>query len=199
MTIMQTVSGRQINLVQPSPTVITIRDIAHHLALLNRFAGATALPYSVAQHSTVVAKIAEQVEDDPLVALQALLHDAPEYLTGDIITPMQEALSSGREQFKLVESAILTTIHEALGVPMPGFKVSGTIRFADRKAFATEWRDLMAGRCPVDHGSPANFPIKPIPWHAAEEKFLKEFDRLSMMAGIRPPKIPPYDISCNDA
>jgi len=187
-TVLQTVSGRLVDLAAPAPALIRIRDIAHHLALINRFGGATPLPYSVAQHSVVVARIAEQVSDEPLLALQALLHDAPEYVTGDITTPMQMALGAGREDYKRVDSAVLAVIHVGLGVPLPDAQAAKTIRYADMKAFATEWRDMMTGQCPVDHGLPVTFGIKPIPWHMAEEKFLKEYDRLSMLAGIQPPK-----------
>lgn len=194
MTTLITASGQPVNLAMPHTSSIRIRDIAHHLALINRFCGATPLPYSVAQHSTVVARIVKQVSELaawPLLALQALLHDAPEYVTGDITTPMQQALGRGREDYSSVDRAVLVAVHHSLGVPLPNEEAAKTIRYADRKAFATEWRDMMTGQCPVDHGLPATFPIKPIPWHAAEEKFLKEFDRLSMLAGIRAPKIPP--------
>lgn len=183
-TVMQTVSGRLVDLAAPVPEGITIRDIAHHLALINRFTGATALPYSVAQHSCVVAKIAEQADRHPLLALQALLHDAHEAYTGDISTPMKAALGE-TATVNEIQFALDTMIHAALGIPRPGFKASGTIHYADRAAFATEWRDMMPGQCPQD-GSPQNFSIRPIPWHMAEEKFLKEFERLAMMAGIQP-------------
>ena len=189
MTIITALSGQHINLTLPEARAIRIRDIAHHLALLNRFCGATELPYSVAQHSVVVARITEQASDDPLLSLQALLHDAPEAYTGDITTPMQMALGDARENFKQVENSVLLAIHAGLGVPLPNETAAGTIRYADRRAFATEWRDMMRGQCPVDHGNPANFPVKPEPWHKAEEKFLKAYERLSMLAGIHPPKI----------
>jgi 5'-deoxynucleotidase YfbR-like HD superfamily hydrolase len=193
MTIISTLSGKHIDLVRPATHAINIRDIAHHLALINRFCGATHLPYCVAQHSTVVSKIAEQVDDDPLIALQALLHDTPEYVTGDITTPMQQALGTGRTLFKIVEERVLITIYSALGVPLPSSKAAQTIGYADRQAFATEWRDMMTGQCPEDYCKPANFAVKPIPWHAAEQKFLKEFGRLSMLAGIVAPKNPPFN------
>jgi len=190
MTVIRTISGQDIDLALPRPSAIRIRDIAHHLALLNRFCGATALPYSVCQHSTVVARITEQVSDDPLLALQGLLHDAPEYATGDITTPLQQALGDGLENFKMVENTLFTTIHLGLGVPVPSAEGWNTIKFADRKAFATEWRDLLTGQIPKGYPDPANFPVKPVPWHKAEELFLKEWTRLSLLAGIRPPKIP---------
>lgn len=190
MTVITTASGQRLNLALPAASSIRIRDIAHQLACINRFHGAPALPYSVAQHSTVVAKIAEQVSDDPLLALQALIHDAHEAFTGDIVTPLQETFADGGEQLRRVQRTLDLVIHDCLGVPLPAEEERKTIGFADRRAFATEWRDLMPGQCPVDHGSPANFAVKPIPWHKAEEKFLKEFERLSMLAGVHPPRIP---------
>jgi hypothetical protein len=182
-------SGTIVNLAMPASFTIKLRDIAHHLATINRFSGAPALPYSVAQHSVVVAKIIEQLYDEPLVALQALLHDAHEAYTSDVPTPTQEALGQGRENLKAVQHQLDFTIHAALGVPMPDGGQANSIRYADRVALATEWRDMMPGRCP-NVERPANFAVKSIPWHKAEEKFLKEFNRLSMLAGIVAPKIP---------
>lgn len=188
ITNLQTVSGRLVDLAMPGPAAIAIRDIAHHLALINRFSGATALPYSVAQHSVVVAKIAEQVSDHPLLALQALLHDAHEAFTGDLTTPFKAALGEAAAGIlHKIQQGLDTIIHVALGIPLPGSKDSGLIKFFDRKAFATEWRDMLSGQCPMD-SIPANFSVRPIPWHMAEEKFLKEFARLSMLAGINDPK-----------
>lgn len=192
MTIIITFSGQPVNLAMPSAGTIKIRDLAHHLATINRFAGATALPYSVAQHSVVVAKLIEQLDDAPLIALQGLLHDAHEAYTNDIPTPTKQALPEGRAELKLVQRSLDIAIHQALGVNLPDEFVADTIRFADRKAFATEWRDLMPGKCLAGYPAPANFAVKPIPWHAAEQKFLKEFERLSMLAGIVKPK-PPHN------
>lgn len=195
MTHATMASGRIINLILPSPDTIDIHDIATGLATANRFNGATArrqsggVPYTVAQHSTVVSRLVEQLHVEPLIALQALLHDAHEAITGDIITPVQEALGEGREYLLALQRRLDIAIFAGLGVPWPDAESSNTIRFADRKAFATEWRDMMPGQIPDGHPAPANFHVKPVPWHKAEELFLKEWGRLSMLAGVHPPKI----------
>lgn len=189
MTIMRCYSGGDVNLATPSPATIRMRDIAHHLATLNRFAGAPPVPYSVAQHSIVVVRIVEQLHAEPLVALQALLHDAHEAYTNDVPGPAQSAIREGAAELKVVQTSLDLAIYAALGIPLPTEKAIDAIRFADGKALATEWRAMMPGQIPPGYPEPATFNIKPIPWHQAEEKFLKEYERLSMLAGVHPPKI----------
>lgn len=89
MTICTTVSGRAVDLVAPDWRDIDLGDIARALSLLNRFAGQTRRPISVAEHSLVVAKLAP-----PALALAALLHDAHEAYFGDWPTPAVEAMAS---------------------------------------------------------------------------------------------------------
>ncbi|MFA6022102.1 MAG: hypothetical protein WC722_17720 [Rhodospirillales bacterium] len=197
MTLATMASGRIINLLLPSPDTISIHDIATGLATANRFNGATAgrdgqctVPYTVAQHSTVVSCLIEQLHVEPLIALQALLHDGHKAITGEITTPCQEALGDGLEYLLALQRRLDIAIHAGLGLPWPDAKASDTIRFADRKAFATEWRDMMPGQIPRGYPAPANFHVKAVPWHKALELFMKQFDRLSMLAGIHPPKIP---------
>lgn len=191
MTVMRCYSGGDVNLAMPSPATIRIRDIAHHLATLNRFAGAPAIPYSVAQHSTVVVRIIEQLHAEPLVALQALLHDAHEAYTNDVPGPARSAMTEGAAELKVVQTSLDLAIYAALGIPLPTEKAIEAIRFADGKALATEWRSMMPGQIPPGYPEPANFNVKPIPWHQAEEKFLKEYERLAMLAGCQPKKFSP--------
>jgi uncharacterized protein len=185
-------SGRIVDLDLPLAASIDIRDIAVQLACTNRFNGATIAkgggPYSVAQHSVVVARIAQQLKArHPLLHLQALLHDAHEAFTGDVTTPMKRALGcQAGEALRRVQFNLDLAIHEAVGIEMPGSYDDGLIARADAIALATEWRDLMPGPCPVAH-APANFAITPLPWPRAEELFLKTFNRLSVAAGILNP------------
>lgn len=190
MTLMRCFSGHDVNLASPSPATIRMRDIAHHLACLNRFAGAAPVPYSVAQHSTVVARIVEQLHAEPLTVLQALLHDAHEAFTTDVPTPTKAALFEGRAELKALQVSLDVAIYVALGMPAPGEKARDAIKFADGKAFATEWRAMMPGRIPPGYPEPATFNIKPWPWHVAEKKFNDEYERLSMLAGCHAKKIP---------
>ena len=199
MTFATMASGRMIDLIQPDPATVDIRDIAIGLATANRFNGANArrqrggVPFSVAQHSTVVARLVEQLDAAPLIALQALLHDGHEAITGDMTTPCKEALGDGLHHLLALQRRLDIAIHAGLGVPLPVDIASiNTIGFADRRALATEWRDLQVpGPCPKGHPAPANFHVTPLPWHVAEKKFLDQFERLSMLAGIVKPKIPP--------
>lgn len=84
------------------PENIVIDDIAHNLSILPRFAGNTARPYSVAEHSLLVMQMVEQMlanegKRDPKIMLQALLHDACEYITGDIPAPVKALIPQIRE------------------------------------------------------------------------------------------------------
>src|SRR2546430_9727092 len=96
-------SGRRLDLLDPSPLDIEIADIAHGLARVARWNGQTegAHIYSVAQHSLLVETIADQVTrlDQPS-RLAVLLHDAPEYVIGDMISPFKAVLG---DAYKAVE------------------------------------------------------------------------------------------------
>src|SRR5438445_5243836 len=88
-------SGRRLDLLNPSPLDVEIEDIAHGLARVARWNGQTRGPhaFSVAQHSVLVERIASEIS--PRLArgarLTALLHDAPEYVVGDLISPFKAA------------------------------------------------------------------------------------------------------------
>jgi 5'-deoxynucleotidase YfbR-like HD superfamily hydrolase len=89
-------SGRRLDLLDPSPMDIEIEDIAHGLARVARWNGQTVGEhgFSVAQHALVVEEIAVHIRPDlePRWRLAALLHDAPEYVIGHIISPIKPAL-----------------------------------------------------------------------------------------------------------
>ena len=110
-------SGRRLDLLDPSPLDIEIEDIAHGLARVARWNGQTRGPhvYSVAQHSMLVAAIARLSEPalSPQAELFVLLHDAPEYVIGDIISPFKAVLGDG---YKGVEKRLLAAIHLRFGL-----------------------------------------------------------------------------------
>ena len=85
-------SGRILDLLDPTPMDIEIEDIAHGLAFVARWNGQTRgdFAYSVAEHSLLVEEIFFRLNPDGLVKwrLAALLHDAPEYVIGDMISPV---------------------------------------------------------------------------------------------------------------
>jgi hypothetical protein len=129
-------SGRRLDLLDPSPADIAIEDIAHGLARVARWNGQTLgdHAFSVAQHALVVEEIVATV--DPAVAgrwrLAALLHDAPEYVIGDLISPFKAAVGL---DYKAFEVRLLQAIHRRFGLPptLPE-PVTGAIKHADRIA-----------------------------------------------------------------
>ncbi|MFM9153669.1 MAG: HD domain-containing protein, partial [Methylocystis sp.] len=104
-------SGRRLDLLDPSPLDVEIEDIAHGLARVARWNGQTQGPhiFSVAQHSLLVEKIAAKLHPDISRAerLFMLLHDAPEYVIGDMISPFKAVIG---EAYKSVENRILSAI-----------------------------------------------------------------------------------------
>jgi uncharacterized protein len=111
-------SGRRLDLLDPSPLDIEIADIAHGLARVARWNGQTegAHIYSVAQHSLLVETIAHQTARlDRKRRLAVLLHDAPEYVIGDMITPFKAVIG---DTYKAVETRILAAVHIRFGLPV---------------------------------------------------------------------------------
>lgn len=187
MHFVTTSLGLQVPLDNPQAHDIQLRDIAHHLSLVNRFCGATHFPYSVAQHSIVVAGILQR--HSPRLGLLGLLHDAHEYVLTDMITPVKRA-HFGNTGFPTerdhLEDGLDRAIHARFSIALPDAKEREAIGLIDEVALATEWRDLMpqGTACPV--AAPADRQvIKPWPWHKAEEEYLKAFERLSILAGIK--------------
>ena len=93
------ISGRRLDLLDPSPLDVEISDIAHGLARVSRWNGQTFgdHPFSVAQHSLIVEDIFRRLgKATPLECQMALLHDAPEYVIGDMISPVKAVVGGGR-------------------------------------------------------------------------------------------------------
>jgi 5'-deoxynucleotidase YfbR-like HD superfamily hydrolase len=111
-------SGRRLDLLDPSPVDIEISDIAHGLARVARWNGQTKgeHAFSVAEHSLIVEQICRQLEPtlEPRWRLAALLHDAPEYVIGDMISPFKAALGL---DYKAFESRLAAAIHVRFGLP----------------------------------------------------------------------------------
>ncbi|CAM3161084.1 HD domain-containing protein [Paracoccus nototheniae] len=127
-------SGRRLDLLDPTPVDIEIGDIAHGLAFVARWNGQTQgdWPYSVAEHSLLVEQIFDRMQPgaDPHWRLAALLHDAPEYVIGDMISPVKSAL--GRE-YGAMDERLASAIHRRFGLPatLP-VPVKRRIKAADR-------------------------------------------------------------------
>ncbi|MCV2875902.1 hypothetical protein OE810_06475 [Rhodobacteraceae bacterium XHP0102] len=127
-------SGRRLDLLDPTPVDIEIEDIAHGLAFVARWNGQTRgdYPYSVAEHSLLVERIYElQNPDGPRKwNLAALLHDAPEYVIGDMISPVKSAVGSGYAE---LDTRLTAAIHLRFGLPALLPKtVKARIKHADR-------------------------------------------------------------------
>ena len=110
-------SGRRLDLLEPSPLDIEIGDIAHGLARVARWNGQTrgAHAFSVAQHSVLVERLVNGL--NPRLArearLMALLHDAPEYVIGDLISPFKAAVGL---DYKVMENRLQAAIHLRFGL-----------------------------------------------------------------------------------
>jgi hypothetical protein len=111
-------SGRRLDLLDPSPLDIEIADIAHGLARVPRWNGQTSGPhaFSVAQHSLLVAELASAASPDwpACWRLAALLHDAAEYVIGDMISPFKAALGL---DYRTFEDRLTAAIHMRFGLP----------------------------------------------------------------------------------
>jgi 5'-deoxynucleotidase YfbR-like HD superfamily hydrolase len=111
-------SGRVLDLLDPSPFDIEIDDIAHGLARVARWNGQTTgeHPFSVAQHSLVVLDILAVTAPglDAKAKLMALLHDAPEYVIGDMISPFKAALGL---DYRAFEDRLAAAIHQRFTLP----------------------------------------------------------------------------------
>lgn len=144
----ETYSGLRFDLLEPTPAAVSLDDIAHALAHVNRFTGHTSRPYSVAEHSLWVEWLVGDghvgvTEPSPLLRLHALLHDAAEAYVGDLSRPMKEVLRLGRCNFKTIEWKVQRAIYEKLGLPPPNGHEEEVVERADMVALATERRALM--------------------------------------------------------
>lgn len=111
-------SGRRLDLLDPTPVDVEIEDIAHGLAFVARWNGQTAgdHAYSVAEHSLLVTEIFCRMQPNapPKWQLAALLHDAPEYVIGDMISPVKAAVGPGYEG---LDERLTAAIHIRFGLP----------------------------------------------------------------------------------
>ena len=129
-------SGRRLDLIDPSPLDIEIEDIAHGLARVARWNGQTRGDhiFSVAQHTLLAEEVARHKVGvlDRRLRLALLLHDAPEYVIGDMISPFKAVIG---EAYKAVERRLLTAIHLRFGLaPKLPAEVTTIIKAADRGA-----------------------------------------------------------------
>lgn len=127
-------SGRRLDLLDPTPVDIEIEDIARGLSFVARWNGQTEgeFAYSVAEHSMLVEKLFQRLEPKAPARwrLAALLHDAPEYVIGDMISPVKAAVGPGYDE---LDKRLASAIHLRFGLPaaIPQ-QVKRKIKKADR-------------------------------------------------------------------
>ncbi len=185
-------SGRRLDLLDPSPRDIEIEDIAHGLARVARWNGQTVgdHAFSVAQHALVVEDIATSMQADLTRRWQlaALLHDAPEYVIGDLISPFKAAIGL---DYKAFELKLLEAIHRRFGLPpsLPD-RVTAAIKAADRIAAyyeATQLAGFTVAEASRYFGAPRGLPaplsdrldaLDPVPVAEAQARFLARFHEL---------------------
>jgi 5'-deoxynucleotidase YfbR-like HD superfamily hydrolase len=185
-------SGRRLDLLDPSPLDIEIEDIAHGLARVARWNGQTRgdHAFSVAQHCLLVEAIyshrhkAARRESQ----LVALLHDAAEYVIGDMISPFKAVLGG---DYKVVEKRLLNAVHLRFGLPaiVPA-ELQDAIKAADHAAAyleATQLAGFALDEAEKFFGRPrglsgAGFErflaLKPLAPNAASKAYLKRFGEL---------------------
>ena len=187
-------SGRRLDLLDPSPMDIEIEDIAHGLARVARWNGQTIGKhgFSVAQHSIVVEDIVAHIQPgiDPKWRLAALLHDASEYVIGDMISPFKAALGVSYKDF---EERLEHAIHARFGLPAKvPVAIKKLIKQADRACAyfeATQLAGFSHEESLVFFGTlPAGLDLKLVPQPASEaqEHYVRRFHLLSEAAGFEP-------------
>jgi len=186
-------SGRRLDLLDPSPLDIEIEDIAHGLARVARWNGQTTgdHAFSVAQHSLIVEEALAYIQPgiETRWRLAAVLHDAPEYVVGDMISPFKAALGI---DYKTFEDRLETAIHLRFGLPPrtpPEIKL--LIKRADRVsayfeavqlAGFTVQESLGLFGAPPEGYVPA---LEPMPAHVAQLAYLERFGVLIAEFGGR--------------
>lgn len=177
-------SGRRLDLADPSPLDIEVDDIAHGLARVARWNGQTVgdHAFSVAQHSLLVVDLLDSMADGEAPAdlrLAALLHDAPEYVIGDMISPFKALLGDG---YRTIEARLATAVHVRHQLPavLPkamhkaiknADRVSAYLEASQLAGFAKDEASKLFGVPPDDLSSRT---IKPMSALEAERAFVEQ-------------------------
>ena len=185
-------SGRRLDLLNPSPLDIEIEDIAQGLSRVARWNGQTEgdWAYTVAEHSLLVERVAGKIRPEIAARwrLAALLHDAAEYVIGDLISPFKAAVGT---DYKAFEQRLATAIQVRFGLPaeLPESLVK-LVKRADRAAAYLEATQL-AGFTEAEGrryfgqlrgaGAPAihRIRLEPSAPDDAKGRFLRRFAALS--------------------
>lgn len=179
-------SGRRLDLLDPSPLDVEIEDIAHGLSRVARWNGQTKgeQSYSVAEHSLLVERLVVALKDTTPIKwrLAALLHDAPEYVIGDMISPFKAVIG---DEYKVVEARLQSAVHLRFGLPaeLPA-EIKTLIKRADRisayieatqiAGFSESEARRLFGRSKVG----ANVKLTPSAPNEAKQRYLQRFMEL---------------------
>ncbi|MGI9352165.1 MAG: YfbR-like 5'-deoxynucleotidase [Rhizobiaceae bacterium] len=190
-------SGRRLDLLEPSPLDVEIEDIAHGLARVARWNGQTngEHAFSVAQHSIVVwqAFCNLNPKTNPDEQLMALLHDAPEYVIGDMISPFKAVIGG---EYKIVETRLQEAVHLRYSLPpKTPENAKAAIKKADSIAAyfeATELAGFSKEEAKNFFGTPRGFTkeqldLLPKPAEQAQKEFLGIFQRIERKRKNRAP------------
>ena len=183
-------SGRRLDLLDPSPLDVEVSDIAHGLARVARWNGQTSgdHAFSVAQHCLVVEDIFRYLNEATAdQRLMALLHDAPEYVIGDMISPFKSVVGGG---YKAVEKRLEAAVHLRCGLPPhPTRELKEKIKKADTIAAYFEATQL-AGFTSIEakkfFGQPRGITkdmllMTPLPAVEAQRLFCERFETIEAM------------------
>ena len=181
-------SGRRLDLLEPSPLDVEIDDIAHGLARVARWNGQThgEHAFSVAQHSVIVWRIFSELfpKSSPDEELVALLHDGPEYVIGDMISPFKAVLGG---EYEGVENRLQEAIHLRYSLPAhPSKTLKANIKRADSiSAYfeATELAGFKHGEARKFFGTPRGFTAEalgmaPLSASGAQALFMDAFEKI---------------------
>jgi hypothetical protein len=152
-----TFTGQGFDPFDPRPEDVRLEDIAHHLALTNRYGGATPVYYSVAEHAVRVADCLLKVFGDPRVALAGLHHDDSEAYFHDIRRPIKHKLVvkkgglHGKNcSFAVAEARILKVVFDGLGIEWPSEDTLEKVELADLSLLWLEMAGLFDDPPPLN-------------------------------------------------
>lgn len=158
--VVETISGKLVNLNNFAPHEILLSDIVQGLSLVNRFNGRFARieeplnlfdqgmlgsssisvrgePVTVLQHSYAMYLFAKhKYRDNPRIAIECLLHDAPEAYTGNIISPLKAHIPMLHD----IEQRIFNALSTVYGLPLPDSEV---VKELDALALRIEWENFV--------------------------------------------------------
>jgi uncharacterized protein len=169
--IIQTYTGKRVDVFRPSFLDIDILDIAHSLSLLNRFNGHVDRGYSVGEHSVFVSYIV-----NPKYALKGLLHDATECYIGDCVSPLKKLLA----EYQIIEERIWIEVCKKFNLSMSK-RSDRAVKVADEIALMTEAKSFgvtLTTKRIHDRIRPLDILIKPLTAKKSERLFLQRFREL---------------------